>query len=129
MEFYKALFIDDRDTDNFLNDLMIKEDGIPITPSFVKSGNEALLYLASLKDEDFPRIIFVDVWMPLMDGFEFVGLFNDTYSSKHPDTRIFFLTSVVSDSEKEQALALPNVHGLFSKPIRKKMFEEILSGL
>ena len=127
MELYKALFIDDRDTDNFLNDLMVKEDNIPISPSFVRSGDEAMVYLDSLADDDFPQFIFVDVWMPKMNGMEFVELYNDTYAKSHPDTVLYFLTSVVSEDEKAQALALPNVKGLFNKPIRSKTFEEVLN--
>lgn len=129
MELYKALFIDDRDTDNFLNDLMVKEDGIPLSPSFVKSGDEALTFLENIADEEFPQIIFVDVWMPKMNGMEFVELYNDTFQKSHPDTAIYFLTSAVSETEKEQALAIPNVKGLFSKPIRSKIFDEVLKDL
>lgn len=86
-------------------------------------------FLDEVSDEEFPQVIFVDVWMPIMDGLEFVELYNDTYYKDHPNTVLYFLTSAVSDTEKEKALAIPNVKGLYNKPIRKNMFDEVLKSI
>lgn len=128
MRKYRALFIDDRDTDSFLNSLMIKEDDIPVNPVFVNSGHDALSFLKDCLPEDFPELIFIDINMPLMDGFQFVDTYNQHYGVDR-QARLYFLTSSIRDSEKERALQLDNVEGFFNKPLRKRMFDQILPKL
>lgn len=122
---YSGLFIDDRDEDNLLNDIMIREDRIPIDPYFVNGGQQALDYLTHLDQEDFPDLIFVDIKMPKMDGFQFIEAFNELFDRKELSVRIYFLTSIVNDADLERAKNMPGVDGLFYKPLRLEKFLQI----
>lgn len=128
MKVYKALFIDDREVDNFLNRLMVKEEALPIEPVFVYSADEALAYLSDASDEEFPDLIFIDIDMPEKTGFDFV----EQYSSEYPDkanTHLFFLTGVSDPEIKNKALAYDLIKGFYPKPIRKNIFKQVLEVL
>lgn len=126
MKQYKGLFIDDREVDNFLNRLMIKEEGLPIEPYFVYSADEALQYLRDVSDEDFPDLIFIDIDMPLKTGFEFVEEYVAEFGDKS-SAQLYFLTGVYDPDTKVKAENTTAVKGYFQKPIRKDIFEQVLA--
>ena len=125
---YKALFIDDREMDNLLNRLMVKEEQLPLDAVYITSGEEAIEFLLDLPMEDYPSFIFIDINMPGMNGFEFSEAYNEKLAnlSKAKNTTLCFLTSSISESEKERALKIPNIAAFFNKPISKHIFAEIL---
>lgn len=128
MKQYKGLFIDDREVDNFLNRLMVKEEGLPIEPYFVYSADEALEYLRDASDEEFPDLIFIDIDMPLKTGFEFVEEYTAEFGKRN-GAKLYFLTGVYDPDIKKQAESTENVKGYFQKPIRKNIFEQVLASL
>jgi len=124
---YRVLFIDDREMDNMLNRLMVREEQLPFDATYITSGEEALEFLNDQTDEDFPQVIFVDINMPIMNGFEFVDRFNAQLANqpKAIHTILCFLTSSISDSEKERALGMQNVSAFYNKPITKAIFADL----
>src|SRR5215831_9893611 len=73
------LLIDDDEPTNFLNKLTITENGYADYVQVVPGGQEALDYLTNsgpfnTTEDDFPRpeLIFLDINMPSMDGWEFL---------------------------------------------------------
>src|SRR5690606_33334267 len=123
---YKALFIDDREMDSMLNRLMVREEQLPFDAIYVDSAEEALEFLHDLPDEDYPNLIFVDINMPIMDGFQFVEAYNKklAHAPKAAKTSICFLTTVIGEAEQERALGMPNVAAFYNKPINKIIFAD-----
>ena len=80
-----VLLIDDDDSTNFLHKLILQKSEISETIKVVNSAEKGLEYLNS-NDENTPRpdIIFLDLNMPRMNGWEFVEeykkLENDIYN-------------------------------------------------
>lgn len=124
---YKVLFLDDREMDNMLNKLMVREDHLPFDAVYITSGEEALEYLNDQNDEDFPELIFIDINMPDMNGYEFVEAYNATLRSlpKAANTKLVFLTASVSDSDKQKALAMPNITAFYNKPISTAVYQNL----
>ena len=117
------LFIDDSKADNKYLALFIKIKKLPINPHFESGGNEALQYLFSLKNGKFPKVIFVDINMPLMNGFEFVDRYRRHFSDHHPDTHVFITSSSIQLSDLERANSHPAVAGFIEKPFNLRQFE------
>lgn len=125
---FKALFIDDREMDNLLNRLMVREEKLPLDAVFIESAEEALEFLNDLPEEDFPQFIFIDINMPDMNGFEFAEKYNEILQGlpKAVNTKLYYLTSSISEADKERALGIPNISGFFNKPITKSIMNSIL---
>lgn len=124
---YKVLFLDDREMDNMLNKLMVREDRLPFDAVYITSGEEALEYLHDQNEEDFPELIFIDINMPNMNGYEFVEAYNETMRPlpKAANTKLVFLTSSTSDADKQKALSLPNITAFYNKPISAAVFSNL----
>ncbi len=124
---YKVLFLDDREMDNMLNKLMVREDQLPFDAVYIASGEEALEFLADQTVEDYPAIIFIDINMPIMNGYEFVEAYNASLAlePKAANTKLCFLTSSFNESDKVKALGMPNISAFYNKPVSKAVFENL----
>jgi len=74
MKVKHVLLIDDNDIDNYINNHIVKKSKISDKISIKNSAIKALEYLESIKDnvEEFPDLIFLDIGMPIMNGFDFL---------------------------------------------------------
>ncbi|MFD2520376.1 response regulator [Emticicia soli] len=84
------------------------------------NGKEAIDYYSELSAtpiEDYPELIFLDLNMPVMNGWEFLDEFTTNYYPKFNKTRIIILSSSTTPSEKAKALNYPMVIDFLSKPL------------
>lgn len=77
------------------------------------SVEDALNILSSL--EKCPDVIYVDVNMPVMNGFDFIEQYERDYSLLNPNSKIFMLSSSLRLEDKERALAHECVKAFVSK--------------
>ena len=73
----RILFIDDDKATNFLNKHIAKKNASVSSTVLVDSAFEAIDYLEKkiVNPEDRPDIIFLDINMPAMNGWEFLDVF------------------------------------------------------
>lgn len=74
--------------------------------------------------EDIQTILFLDINMPSMTGWEFLDVFNNFNHKIKKKFLIFILSSSVEDFEKK-AKKYPFVSGFLSKPIKLSNFDDI----
>jgi len=122
-----VFFIDDNRADNYLINSYIKLDNIPITPHFEQNALHALEYLKSLKSSNFPDIIFVDINMPLKDGFEFVEDF--TLQFPDVDTNIYIMSSSIRPSDREKVDKSDIIKAYIEKPLTTKLINQLINKL
>ncbi len=132
---FNALFIDDNPTNNYLTQLNIKFDKLPITAHIFEQALVALDYLENcanprLNSTDiFPDFIFIDINMPVMDGFEFIRAYEDSYFHAHPNTEIYLMTSFIHAETQQKATRCKSVHGLFNKPFTSEILKQVINHL
>ena len=91
-----------------------------------KNGEEAIKYFDTLKTTETnnkPQLIFLDLNMPVMNGWEFLESFITTEYSDYHDTKIIILSSTIDPQDLEKSKKYPMVIDFLSKPISKEMLE------
>lgn len=114
-----VLLVDDNPVDNYINRLIITKTQLAETISVVQSGLEAIDLLKQFlsNGERFPDLIFLDIRMPIMDGFEFLDAY-DGFPHEHKATcKIIMLTSSKDERDIERANQNPHVRKFISKPL------------
>jgi CheY-like chemotaxis protein len=90
------------------------------------------LALAWIKDayhsgtDQEKTILFLDINMPVMSGWEFLDEFSEFPDTYHAKITIFILSSSIDPEDKQKAASHPLVSGYFSKPLRKETIHQLL---
>src|SRR5258706_10068051 len=101
----RVLVIDDDDPSNFFTQMVLEESGYTRDIKIVHSGKEALEYLRATKDHSFvrPDLIFLDINMPGMNGWEFIEEYKKL--DKELASKIIVTMLTTSDDPYEEMLA------------------------
>ena len=96
---------------------------------FLKNGKEAYDTIKALfvNSEKLPQIIFLDLNMPVWDGWQFLDEF-----TKIPFTQkitIYILTSSVHEEDIKRAETYSLISNYLTKPISQEQMKTILSEL
>lgn len=126
-------------------DLIMCVDDDPITlmlfkkvvqkASFAKEITNATNGLEAIKlinmsnnasnQEKKPQLIFLDLNMPVMGGWEFIDLFNTSDYSNLNNTKVIILTSTIDPEDIKKSKSYPNVIEFLAKPITVEMLNDL----
>ncbi|SOD81934.1 response regulator [Spirosoma fluviale] len=123
------LLIDDDPDDNFLHQLIIDESNQCDAVRVVNSGVEALTYLTQISHPDYirPDVVFVDINMPGMNGFEFLTEYQRLNSQLKGHVVVVMLTTSISTIDKQRASSLPEINSYRTKPLTLAMINELVA--
>jgi CheY-like chemotaxis protein len=128
------LFIDDDEPTNFLNKLLVEEMGCANHVQVVTSGIEALEYLTgsgSFKDNEKnhprPDLIFLDINMPGMDGWEFLHHYQKLPSNQKANIVMVMLTTSLNPEDEKAAQQNVEISGFENKPLQPEVIKKIIN--
>lgn len=93
-----------------------------------KNGEEAILYFENLliSDDNYPKLIFLDLNMPIMNGWEFLDAFIEKeLHHTFKEIKVIILSSTVDPNDIEKSKKYPIVIKFLPKPINKEMLESL----
>lgn len=128
----KLLCIDDDMTTLMLIKMVTEKTAFTKEVVTALSGKEALDYynglLAKPEQEgaNYPRLIFLDVNMPIMSGWEFLDEFVDELYPNFPETKVVILSSSTNPFDKEKTKQYPIIIGYISKPITADLLKKLV---
>ena len=127
-QFHSTLLVDDDPTTNFLNQHLLEKLGLTGPVRVALNGREALHILAADCTDattNCPVLIFLDINMPLMNGFAFLDAYQQLLLPERQAMVIVMLTTSVHPRDIQRLKTLP-VNAFLSKPLNRAKLEEVL---
>ncbi|HKZ36770.1 MAG TPA: response regulator [Chryseolinea sp.] len=121
-KYHTVMLIDDNEIDNLINQKMIEAASIAeniYTHTGAKSAIEFLKNMEKLAvaDKVLPDVIFLDIDMPLMDGFQFLDEFEKLTNVAKKKCKIVMLTSSINPQDFNRSKKYENVRLFLNKPL------------
>ncbi len=129
-KYFAVMLIDDNEIDNLINQKMIEAANITqhiYTHTGARSAIEFLKNIEKLNEdanEILPDVIFLDIDMPLMDGFQFLDEFEKLKDTTKEKCKIVMLTSSINPQDMSKSKEY-NVLKYFNKPLSQETLEKL----
>ena len=122
------LLVDDDPPTNFIHHKIIQTAAIDTHVETCENGQSALAYIAESNTETpRPGIIFLDINMPGMNGWEFLERYNQLPEEKKENVVVAMLTTSFNPDDKRMAEENATVHSFFSKPLKKDYLHQLIA--
>ncbi|TND10211.1 MAG: response regulator receiver protein [Bacteroidetes bacterium] len=122
------LLIDDDEPTNFLHRIILEDHAVSKNIEIAETVKEALQLLDCPKIEgcENPDLVFLDLNMPGMSGWDFLKKFHESKKSREHDPLVYILTTSANPDDKKRASGIKEVAGFLNKPLTGEIVEEIM---
>ncbi len=120
------LLVDDNSDDNYFHKIILNKMDIVKRIDVVLNGVEALAYLKK-ENQTPPELIFLDINMPKMNGWEFLEQYKHLPAHQKASAVIMILTTSANPDDIKKAKEIEEVTGIETKPLSEKTMTEILN--
>jgi len=125
---YKSvLLVDDSYIDNLINRKILDNSDFAESIIVIESPKEAYNYIKDLylEGKELPQVIFLDLRMPVMNGFEFLKALMDLPDLGPDKIKIYVLTSSLDPKDIKRVKENHLVSRFIGKPLTSQILQEI----
>ncbi len=122
-----VMLIDEDEIDNIINQKIIESNNFSERVMVFQTGTDALDFLRvnAKVAENLPDLIFLDINMPIMDGFQFLEEFEKLESPILDKSKIIMLSSSISPRDIDRAASNRFVKKYLNKPLNSRYLQAI----
>lgn len=118
-------FVEDDHATNVYNEIVFTKLEELNSVKFFEDSTKAYRQIQSAKEK--PNIIFLDINMPKMSGWQFVEKIEESpYDFLADPHHVYMLTTSLSRVDREKSKSNPFVKGFIEKPLTKQKILEVL---
>ncbi len=124
----KILLIDDNEIDNLIHTRLLKELRLTTQTLVYQNAKDALLYLKNTSNtnpSELPDFIFLDLNMPVMDGFSFMKEFKKLKLEQFKKIQVLVLSCSIYEREIKKILMYEEVKDFISKPLNQDKIRQL----
>jgi len=124
-----VLLIDDDTIYQFVARKTLEATGYINKIQVCSNGEEAYQFLERNMGnaDELPDVILLDVNMPVMNGWEFLELYQSLKPSISKDMQVFLVTSSMNDQDREFSRRYICVQDYIVKPLAREKIAELLA--
>lgn len=125
-----VVLVDDNETTSFLNNRLLNRLEVAERIHTFSRAEQAFQFLwgqdqTGVTADDVPELVFVDLKMPGMDGFEFLKLYNELPADSRQKTVLAVLTTSMHAADTARVAQYPDVEYL-AKPLTEEKMEKLM---
>lgn len=127
-KFDTVMIIDDNMIDSYIISRMITKNNFGRNVLHYTDAQQAIAYLQANQYDvtKLPQIVFVDIYMPLMSGFEFLDAFDKLSADLKNHCRAYVISSTIDSDDIARSRTNSNVVSFHIKPITKEFLDRIV---
>ena len=128
-KFETVMIIDDNMIDIYISSRMISKNNFGKKVLKYTNAKEALKYLQENQENisQLPQMIFVDIYMPIMSGFEFLEAYDKLSPTLKNHCRAYVVSSTIDEDDIARANGDINVVSFQVKPITKEFLDLVIA--
>lgn len=117
MKDIQIMIVDNDQVNSFVLKNIIKRNYASAEVEIYPDGSEAIDHLEDLESrgKNFPEVILLDIYMPVMDGFQFLEKYTERFAHKEPV--IFTMSNSLIKEDQQRANQYSVVKGFITKPL------------
>ncbi|RKQ42693.1 response regulator receiver domain-containing protein [Roseivirga pacifica] len=123
------LLVDDNDADNYYHQMIIEEVGCAEAILALENAFDALDYIKSVDEsveQATPNIIFLDINMPGMNGWEFLDEYEKLSKEQKANVMVIMLSTSQNPDDKIKAKAKYGILEFVNKPLTEETLKKLI---
>jgi CheY-like chemotaxis protein len=123
---YHFIIIDDNKLDCFIAEKICQNSGRGESIRSFQQATEALSYIQN-NASNSQAIIFLDIQMPVMNGFEFIEAFEKLPSDKKSNYIIYMISSSINENDLAKVKTYSSIKKFINKPMTSNALSLLLA--
>ena len=124
--------IDDDNIYQYTARILVESTGLVKQIQSFYNGFEAINWFRDQKNidsETLPDVIFLDINMPVMNGWEFLEEYHKLYTNLPKPIVVYVVSSSVDSSDMQKSRTYNAVSDYLVKPVNRSKYQELMESL